>query len=118
MHPLMLHSASHNNLREPRVITNPPVSLYVDHPFNFARDDPADYSLVELKTIRALGADPATGGFKFVPTHERERIIPERLKVQNKMAVEEKHRMEESQARGAKAREQSQSDSPACAVAA
>jgi len=25
MHPLMLHSASRNNLRIPRIITNPPV---------------------------------------------------------------------------------------------
>jgi hypothetical protein len=40
----MLHSASKNLLRIPRVITNPPVSL--KEPFCFDREDPKDYSLV------------------------------------------------------------------------
>ncbi len=90
MHPLMLHSASHNNLRIPRIITNPPVSLL--SPFNFHRSDPSEYSLVELKTILALGGTKETG-IDFKPTHPRERIIPDRLKVQNVMMVEEKERL-------------------------
>ena len=53
LHPLMLHSASKNHLRVPRVITNPPVALKA--PFQFARNDPDEYSLVELKTLKALG---------------------------------------------------------------
>ncbi|KAH9949865.1 hypothetical protein B0H21DRAFT_706795 [Amylocystis lapponica] len=67
MHSFMLHSASKNHLREPRVITNPPVSLKA--PFNFTRENPDDYSLVELKTLRALGVDY----FPFRPTTERRR---------------------------------------------
>ena len=35
LHPLMLHSASRNGRRLPRIITNPPVALR--HPFDFDR---------------------------------------------------------------------------------
>ncbi|KAF8832623.1 hypothetical protein HHX47_DHR1001565 [Lentinula edodes] len=52
LHPLMLHSASKNYLRQPRIITNPPVSL--KEPFNFAREHEEEYSLVERKTLKAL----------------------------------------------------------------
>jgi hypothetical protein len=90
MHPLMLHSASHNNLRVPRIITNPPVSLRV--PFSFHREVHTSYSLVELKTIQALGGT-AEKGVPFEPTHARERVIPDRLKVQSVMMEEEKERM-------------------------
>lgn len=76
-----------------RIITNPPVSLHEDRPFKFARSDPSQYSLVELKTLQALGADPNGGGFDFQPTHPRERVVPERLKVQSKMLEEEKKRL-------------------------
>lgn len=51
----MLHSASKNFLRIPRVITNPPVALR--KAFNFNRENPDDYSLVEKKTLAALGVD-------------------------------------------------------------
>ncbi|CDO77618.1 hypothetical protein BN946_scf184946.g11 [Trametes cinnabarina] len=44
-----------NHLRIPRFITNPPVTL--KEPLNLKRDDPADYSLVELKILRTLGVD-------------------------------------------------------------
>ncbi|OCH88454.1 hypothetical protein OBBRIDRAFT_86989 [Obba rivulosa] len=89
MHPLMLHSASKNHLREPRVITNPPVSLR--EPFNFNRDDPDEYSLVELKTLKALGVDR----LDFKPATERRRIVPLRVALQQKMLEEEKKRLEE-----------------------
>ncbi|KAJ3513556.1 hypothetical protein NLJ89_g2877 [Agrocybe chaxingu] len=87
MHPLMLHSASKNYLRIPRVITNPPVSL--KEPFGFNRDDPADYSIVERKTLKALGVER----FPFEITTERRRIVPARVAIQQKMMEEEKKRL-------------------------
>lgn len=90
MHPLMLHSASCNNLRLPRIITNPPVSL--NEPFQFSRSDPSQYSIVELKTILAMGGDPERG-VPFKIARDRERVIPERLKLQSKMMEEEKARL-------------------------
>ena len=59
MHPLMCHSVSVNSLRHPRVITNPPVSL--KRPFNFDRDDPTQYSIVEKMTLQLLGKDRLRG---------------------------------------------------------
>ena len=53
LHPFMLHSASRNLRRNVRIITNAAVSL--KEPFNFNRPDPKDYSLVEKKTLLALG---------------------------------------------------------------
>ncbi|RXW19989.1 hypothetical protein EST38_g5870 [Candolleomyces aberdarensis] len=88
MHPLMMHSASKNYLRIPRVITNPPVAL--KEPFNFNRGDPAEYSLVERKTLRALGMEK----LDFKPTTERRRIVPARVLIQQKMLEEEKNRLE------------------------
>ncbi|EJT99134.1 hypothetical protein DACRYDRAFT_90702 [Dacryopinax primogenitus] len=79
LHPLMLHSASKNHLRIPRFITNPPVSIL--KPFNFNRENPDDFSLVEVKTLRALGVDK----LDFKPTRPYERVTPRRLLVQNKM---------------------------------
>ncbi|KAF9498067.1 hypothetical protein BDN71DRAFT_1481368 [Pleurotus eryngii] len=68
LHPLMMHSASKNYLRIPRVITDPPVSL--KEPFNFARESPNEYSLVERKTLKALGVER----LDFKPTTERRKI--------------------------------------------
>ena len=104
LHPLMPHSASPNLLRVPRVITNPPVALKA--PFQFARDDPDEYSLVELKTLKALGVDR----FEFKPTTERRKVVPPRVGIQAKMVEEEKARLEaarrkvEGDAAGAQAR--------------
>ena len=92
LHPLMMHSASKNYLRVPRVITNPPVGLKA--PFCFARDDPDEYSLVELKTLKALGVDR----LEFAPTTERRRIVPGRVAIQAAMLAEEKRRLEEARA--------------------
>lgn len=87
MHPLMLHSASKNYTRVPRIITNPPVGL--KKPFNFARDKDDEYSLVERKTLKALGVDR----FEFKPTTERRRIVPARVVAQNKILEAEKQRL-------------------------
>lgn len=87
LHPLMLHSASKNYLRQPRIITNPPVSL--KEPFNFAREDEEQYSLVEKKTLKSLGVDK----LEFHITTERRRMTPKRLGVQEKLLEEEKQRL-------------------------
>jgi hypothetical protein len=76
MHPLMLHSASKNLLRRVRVITNPPVSL--KEPFCFDRPNKADYSLVELKTLRDLGMPDGLKGWKI--TGERKGWTSKRMR--------------------------------------
>lgn len=91
MHPLMMHSASKNHLRTPRIITNPPVSLR--EPFNFSRENEEDYSLVELKTLRAVKKDR----LDFKITTERRRIVPARLVAQNKILEAEKQRLAEAE---------------------
>lgn len=93
LHPLMLHSASKNGLRNIRIITNPPVSLL--EPFNFDRGpNEDDYSLVELKTIRNLGGIEKLKGWRI--QGERKAVIPERLRHQAKMMEEENRRLKES----------------------
>lgn len=87
LHPLMLHSASKNHIRAARVIINPPVSLKT--PFNFGREHPNDFSLVELKTLRALGVDR----LEFMPTTERRRLLPRSQDAKNAMLEEEKRRL-------------------------
>ncbi|KAF9015008.1 hypothetical protein BDQ17DRAFT_1385827 [Cyathus striatus] len=87
LHPLMMHSASKNYLRIPRVITNPPVAL--KQPFNFAREDPEEYSLVEKKTLKELGVDK----FEFNITTERRKVVPARVLAQQKMMEDEKKRL-------------------------
>jgi hypothetical protein len=79
LHPFMLHSASRNLLRTPRIITNPPVSL--NEPFNYNRTDPSEYSLVEQKTLKDLGKPEGLADWKI--TMPRERVIPLRITVSN-----------------------------------
>jgi len=62
---------------EPRIITNPPVALR--EPMNFDRPD-GNYSLVEQKTLRALGHPEGLRGWKAIG--ERKLIVPERVKRQ------------------------------------
>ncbi|KAG6817601.1 hypothetical protein H0H87_006229 [Tephrocybe sp. NHM501043] len=93
MHPLMLHTASKNYTRAPRIITNPPVALR--HPFNFARKDPKEYSLVELKTLRALGVPR----LDFRISTERRMIVPARMAFQNELLEVEKQRLAKAQAK-------------------
>ncbi|KAF7795350.1 hypothetical protein EIP86_006507 [Pleurotus ostreatoroseus] len=87
LHPLMLHSASKNYLREARVIVNPPVALR--EPFGFDRARTEDYSLVELKTLRELGVDR----LDFKPSTERRRLVPKSLGAKAAMLEEEKRRL-------------------------
>ncbi|KAG9941217.1 hypothetical protein KCU85_g9651, partial [Aureobasidium melanogenum] len=81
LHPLMVHSAAPNYLREPRFITNPPVAL--KQPFNFDRTGGSAYSLVEQKTLNVLGHPEGLKGWKI--TTERKLIVPERVREQAQM---------------------------------
>lgn len=87
LHPLMLHSASNNQLRQLRVITNPPVSI--KEPFNFDRDD-GNYSVVERKTLRALGKDRLPG---FKIQAKRQLVVPARVRIQEEMKKKEEERL-------------------------
>jgi len=87
LHPLMLHTVSWNPLRRLRIITNPPVSLTQPHDFN--RPDGA-YSLVEQTTLRALGVESLP---EWKITAAREKVVPERIKVQERMKQEELKRL-------------------------
>jgi hypothetical protein len=86
IHPYVLHASSLNALRLPRLITNPPVHL--KEPMNFDRPD-GDYSLVEEAILRGLGVER----LPFVPTAERERVVPKRVQMQQQMLEAEKARL-------------------------
>jgi hypothetical protein len=86
MHPFLLHASSLNALRRPRLITNPPIHL--KEPMRFSRPD-GDYSLVERAILRGLGVD----SYDFTPTGPRERIVPERVRIQEKMRAEARARL-------------------------
>lgn len=111
MHPLMLHSASRNNLRIPRILTNPPVrgrivkrmgippiltqvSLHfqvsLKEPFEFDRPEREDYSLVELKTLKALGD---LDRLDFKPGVPRRRIVPAAWAVKDEKKKRELERL-------------------------
>lgn len=77
LHPFMLHAASQNLRRDVRIITNPPVAL--KEPFEYHRSDPAEFSLVEQKTLRELGRPEGLPEWRI--TRERERIVPDRVRV-------------------------------------
>lgn len=83
LHPFMLHTASYNALQIPRFLTNPCVALR--EPMNFNRDDPDDFSLVEKAVLRGLGVER----LDFQPSVPREKIVPERVRIQQKMLEEE-----------------------------
>ena len=88
MHPFMMHSASKNALRIPRIITNPPVLL--KEPFNFDRENPEDYSIVEKKTLKELGVS-SLPGWKI--KGNRRVVVPERVRIQAEMRAQELKRL-------------------------
>jgi hypothetical protein len=89
LHPFMLHCASQNVLKVERLITNPPVHL--KEPMDFNRENPEDFSPVELAVLRGLGVDR----YDFQPTAPRERIVPERVRIQEAMRKEWAERQRE-----------------------
>ena len=89
LHPLMLHSASKNSLRIPRIITNPPVSMR--EPFNFNRSDPLEYSLVEMKTLKELGVESLPN---WKATGSRERLTSDGFLMREQMKAAELKRLE------------------------
>ena len=66
LHPFMLHASSNNHSPNVRFMTNPPIVL--KELMNLNRDDPADFSLLELATLHGLGVDR----YDFRPTAPRE----------------------------------------------
>ena len=60
-------------------------------PFQFDRADPADYSLVELKTIQDVGGPERLRG--WAATGERERFAPARLAMKQRHYEEEVGRL-------------------------
>ncbi|KAK5632026.1 hypothetical protein RRF57_007740 [Xylaria bambusicola] len=90
LHPLMMHVASSNPLRNVRIITNPPV--YLKEPHCFDRAD-GNYSLVERKTMQSIGGEEMLKGWKV--TGPREAIVPARVRIWEKMKQEEAKRLEE-----------------------
>jgi hypothetical protein len=87
LHPFILHASSQNPSGVPRFITNPAVSL--KEPMCLNRPDPGDHSPVERAILRGLGVDR----LEFTPSGERQRLVPERVAIQQKMLEEEKARL-------------------------
>ncbi|KAJ7624728.1 hypothetical protein FB45DRAFT_924100 [Roridomyces roridus] len=96
LHPLMVHSATKNVTRIPRVITNPPVSLKA--PFHLSGG--GEYSLVEQKTLRELGFPGGLDG-QWEIQGGRETVIPRRVKIQEEMKARERERLAREAAVGA-----------------
>ncbi|KAJ7150827.1 hypothetical protein C8R43DRAFT_887227 [Mycena crocata] len=88
LHPLMVHSASKNATRVPRVITNPPVSL--KKPFRLSRGN-GEFSLVAQKTLKELGFPEGLNDWKI--EGEREMIVPRRIRIQEEMKERERERL-------------------------
>ena len=91
LHPYTLHSASQNPSGRPRIITNPAVSF--QHPMDFNRSDPGDYSLVERSVLHALKVNH----LNFKITRVRELITPERVHRQRKMMETQRNRLATNQ---------------------
>lgn len=83
MHPYLLHTASQNHSGKARIITNPPVELL--EPMRFNRENVADYSSVELAILRSLNIER----LDFRITAPREKFVPERAMVQQRLLQEE-----------------------------
>lgn len=64
---------------------SPAVHVTLAEPMHFNRDEPAEYSLIELAVLRARGAER----LDFRPTAPRERVVPEREARQARMPAEQ-----------------------------
>ncbi|KAJ7056143.1 hypothetical protein C8F01DRAFT_376771 [Mycena amicta] len=88
MHPFMVHSATRNTTRVPRVITNPAVSLRA--PFRLNRGS-GGFNLVEQKTLKELGYPEGLDGWEI--EGGRDGFVPRRVKIQQEMKAKEEQRM-------------------------
>jgi hypothetical protein len=86
MHPYMLHATSQNVIQHGRLITNPPVALR--EPMRFDRD-PGRLSPVERAVLVGLGVD----SYDFQPTGDRELVVPERVREQQRREAAEAERI-------------------------
>jgi hypothetical protein len=59
-------------------------------PMRFDRENPDDYSLVEMAIIRGLGCKDR---LDWKRTGERERLVPERVRHQNEILEQQKKRL-------------------------
>lgn len=86
IHPYALHAVSQNIIRALRIITNPPITLR--EPMQFNRPN-GDYSPVEKAVLYGLGVE----SLDYRPAAPRERIVPERERIQARMLEEERARL-------------------------
>ena len=87
IHPFMVHAGSQNPSGRARFIANPPVAL--KEPMNFNRKVADAFSPVELAVLEGLEMDQ----LDFKPTSPRQRIVPERVKREQKILEEQKARL-------------------------
>jgi hypothetical protein len=87
LHPYILHAASQNHSGRPRFLTNPPIAL--KRPMNFHRARPESFSQVEQAVLRALEVER----LDFRPTAPRQRVVPNRVRVQRQMLRKEAARL-------------------------
>ncbi|KAJ6582530.1 hypothetical protein DFH09DRAFT_1260346 [Mycena vulgaris] len=89
LHPFMVHSASKNTTRVPRVITNPVLSLKA--PFRLESVVDGGFSLAEQKTLKELGFPGGLEGWEI--EGGRGMIVPRRIKIQEAMKERERERL-------------------------
>ena len=87
IHPFVLHAGSQNPSGRARFIANPPVAL--KEPMNFNRKVAEAFSPVELAVLEGLEVDQ----LDFKPTSPHQRIVPERVKREQKILEEQKARL-------------------------
>lgn len=69
--------------------------MSLQKPFIFSRGDRSQYSIVELKTLQSLGVDISSTKprYDFSIIKERRRLVPARVKTQEKAKEEEAARL-------------------------
>ncbi|HYP46171.1 MAG TPA: phytanoyl-CoA dioxygenase family protein [Propionibacteriaceae bacterium] len=87
LHPYMLHATSQNVIQHGRLITNPPIALR--QPMRFDRTGPRGHSPVEQAVLHGLGVER----FEFQRTGERQLVVPERVREQQRRAAAETARL-------------------------
>lgn len=87
MHPFLLHTSSFNELKRPRLITNPPVGF--TQAMRFDRPQWNDHCAVEQAVLRGLGRS----SLAFLPTAPRERLESLRVAQQRKLKEAEDARL-------------------------